>query len=139
MDARQYYTDLILDLAKRPSHAGAVSSPAICCKGGNPSCGDQVSFTVSEEGTTLKSIRFQAQGCIISKASAEVVSSLCEGKTIANALEVTPELLLEELGGMIDLRMDCALLPLKVLRQGILNYQSSRASDSAPRPSTDNS
>lgn len=136
MEIDELYQEQILDHAKRSAYRGEIepcSSKAILR---NPLCGDEVEVFVQLSGEMISQVRFAGQGCIISQAAASMVSSLVEGKSMAEAKTLIAsyrELLLKggketsELGELVCLksvgrfpaRIRCALLAAEAVLQAI--------------------
>ncbi len=69
-ELRDLYQEVILDHNKRPRNFGALPDATRHADGHNPLCGDQISVSVKLNGDLIEDIRFEGQGCAISKASA---------------------------------------------------------------------
>lgn len=77
----------------------------------NPVCGDQVRIEVRVRNGTVEEIRFQAQGCFISQASASMVCENAIGSDVATVANMTAEELLGfPLAKLIANRQRCAAL-----------------------------
>ncbi len=92
-------------------------------EGGNPSCGDQTTFTVKIKNNTIQDIKFYGRGCAISVAAQAILTQELKGKPISEVKKMSEKEMLEKLGGIIQTRMKCALLGLKVLQEGIKKYE----------------
>ncbi|MDO8628107.1 MAG: iron-sulfur cluster assembly scaffold protein [Candidatus Diapherotrites archaeon] len=121
---KELYSELILDLYKNPVNFGQLRNPDLHAEGGNPLCGDQVTidFKLGKD-KKIQEIKFSGQGCAISMASASLLTSLAKGKTISEVLEFTQEDVFENLGQIIETRIKCALVSLKVLKDGAKFFQ----------------
>lgn len=117
------YSEIILDLYKNPLNYGHLSNPELKAKGGNPLCGDEVSFELKLDGEKVKDIKFTGIGCAISKASASLLTEMVKGKTLREIKAFGEKEIFQELGGIIQTRVKCALLSLVVLKRGIEEYQ----------------
>ncbi|MBB5233751.1 Fe-S cluster assembly sulfur transfer protein SufU [Deinococcus budaensis] len=51
----------------------------------NPGCGDQVTVWARVEGGVLAGVRFAGRGCVISQASASLMTQALEGRTLEDA------------------------------------------------------
>ena len=85
----QLYQDIILDHYKHP-HGKGLRAPF----GGeahhvNPTCGDEVTFRVAVDGSTLTDISYDGIGCSISQASASVLHELLSGKSPGEAARIS--------------------------------------------------
>ena len=80
----ELYQSVILDHNKTPRNYGHLDSEsARHAKGHNPLCGDQVTVWLELEGDVVKEVRFEGQGCAISRASASLMTVAVKGKTVA--------------------------------------------------------
>lgn len=85
-DLRDLYQEVILDHGRRPRHAGRLIAADATAKGDNPMCGDRVQVWVkyAPDGT-IERTGFEARGCAISIASADLMAEVVEGQTPAHA------------------------------------------------------
>src|SRR5215210_6290660 len=96
---RQAAIEYLLDLYENPTHRGAIEAPDVSVNGGNPGCGDVITIQMKVGGEgKVEQIMFDGEGCTISQAAAELVSSLMEGTTLEEIEELQQELIINELG-----------------------------------------
>ena len=80
----ELYQSVILDHNKTPRNYGHLDGEAARhAKGHNPLCGDEVTVWLELEGDVVKDVRFEGQGCAISRASASLMTVAVKGKTVA--------------------------------------------------------
>jgi nitrogen fixation NifU-like protein len=78
----ELYQSVILDHNKTPRNYGHIEGEAARhAEGHNPLCGDQVTVWIEFEGDIVKDVRFEGQGCAISRASASLMTMAVKGKT----------------------------------------------------------
>ena len=77
----ELYQEVILDHNRNPRNFGALPAATAVVHGVNPLCGDHFDIYVTNAGGMIKQIKFQGEGCAISKASASMMTSAVEGKT----------------------------------------------------------
>jgi nitrogen fixation NifU-like protein len=84
-DLRDLYQEVILDHGRRPRHATRLESFDATAKGDNPMCGDRVQVWVkyADDGTIDRS-GFEARGCAISVASADLMVEVVQGRNKAD-------------------------------------------------------
>ena len=82
-DLNDLYQEVILDHNRRPRNYGPLPDATHTAKGHNPLCGDQVTVWLELEGDVVKDVRFEGQGCAISRASASLMTVAVKGKTVA--------------------------------------------------------
>jgi nitrogen fixation NifU-like protein len=78
----ELYQSVILDHNKTPRNYGRIEGPAAThAQGHNPLCGDQVTVWLEFEGDIVKDVRFEGQGCAISRASASLMTMAVKGRS----------------------------------------------------------
>ncbi|WP_042441500.1 Fe-S cluster assembly sulfur transfer protein SufU [Streptacidiphilus jiangxiensis] len=81
------YQDIILDHYKNPHGRGLRDGDAEVHHV-NPTCGDEITLRVKLDGTVLKDVSYEGQGCSISQASASVLNELLVGKELGDAQKI---------------------------------------------------
>lgn len=88
MNIESMYQEVILDHYKNPQYVG-LREPHDCeVHHVNPSCGDELTLRVklSEDGSTVEDVSYEAQGCSISQASTSVMAEEIIGQTVDDAM-----------------------------------------------------
>lgn len=88
MDVDSLYQEIILDHYKNPRGVGLLPEPQGESHQVNPTCGDEVTVTVTSDANGRLHVGYEGQGCSISQASASVMSELVEGRPIDEVHEV---------------------------------------------------
>jgi nitrogen fixation NifU-like protein len=140
----ELYRELIVEHYRRPHNTQPLTAPSVRSEGMNPLCGDEVSVELRFEGDRIAEAAFAGRGCAISQASASMMTDAVGGRQVGDAVrllcdfermlkdgeEPDPELGdLSALQGVhrFPVRVKCALLPWKVLRDAIDEYEDARA------------
>jgi len=84
-DLSDLYQEVILDHNRRPRNFGPLPGANRDAKGHNPLCGDRISLALVVESDRIADIKFEGNGCAISKASASLMTDAVKGKTLAEA------------------------------------------------------
>jgi len=116
-----FYTDKILEHARRPRKFGRVVDPDVQFEELNPLCGDRirVELRLTNDGQILEA-RFSGEMCAIAKGSASILFESLEGGTVAAIVAISDAEVLESLAGTIPKnRIQCALLPIAALRGAV--------------------
>lgn len=81
------YQEVILDHYKHPQHAGLREPYDAEVHHVNTSCGDELTLRVklSEDGTTVEDVSYDAEGCSISQASTSVMAEELMGLPVEEA------------------------------------------------------
>ena len=84
-ELRVLYQEVLLDHGKNPRNHRTIDNPTSLAHGNNPLCGDMlVVFLIVDDGI-INDISFKGDGCVISVASASIMTQLLKGKTIKEA------------------------------------------------------
>ena len=84
-DLRDLYQDVILDHGRRPRHGARLENFDATAKGDNPMCGDRVQVWVKyAPDHTIADTGFEARGCAISIASADLMAETVRGRNPAD-------------------------------------------------------
>ncbi len=124
------YQEQILDHYKHPRNKGKLDDPTLHAGDSNPLCGDSVELFLRVDGEDrIADVRFDGQGCAISQASASLLTTLLQGKTLAEARALGKEELLKDLGVPLSaVRVQCAVLSWNVLRRALGETSSATGS-----------
>ena len=84
------YQEIILDHYRAPLNKGLREPFEAEVHHVNPTCGDEITLRVhlTDDGTTVADISYEAQGCSISQASVSVMTELLIGKPVDHDLTV---------------------------------------------------
>lgn len=118
---RQAKIDFILDHYENPRHYGDLAGATVMQKGGNPGCGDIVTFYLKvDEAGRISDISFEGEGCTISQAASSIVTEMFHGKTLDDVENTGPEVILDLLGREIaGTRLKCATLGLNTTKEAV--------------------
>ncbi|MGD0434118.1 MAG: Fe-S cluster assembly sulfur transfer protein SufU, partial [Acetobacteraceae bacterium] len=79
-DVRDLYQEVILDHGRKPRHGHRLAAYDVTAKGDNPMCGDRVEvFVKMAPDGTIAETGFEARGCAISVASADLMAETVQG------------------------------------------------------------
>jgi nitrogen fixation NifU-like protein len=85
-DLRDLYQEVILDHGRRPRHGRRLAAYDVSARGDNPMCGDRVEVWVKHAADgRIAETGFEARGCAISIASADLMAETVAGRTPAEA------------------------------------------------------
>jgi len=81
-DVKDLYQEVILDHGRRPRHAHRLPEFDASARGDNPMCGDRVELWLKRDPLgAIAEIGFEARGCAISIASADLLAEVAPGHT----------------------------------------------------------
>ena len=109
------YSPELLDHFQNPCNAGQVENPSATARVENPVCGDILELSLKLDGDRIADIRFLAMGCVPSMACGSAITVLARGKTVADALAIRREDLLQAVGGLPEASSHAAHLAMDAL------------------------
>ena len=129
------YREIILDHYRNPRNKGKLPQADVSTHDSNPLCGDEIDIHLKVEQGKIKDIKFEGRGCAISQASASMLTEMVIDKPLTAVKDLAKDDILENIGLMNlgPARIKCALLSLKVLKMGMINYYIDKDPDSAKK------
>ena len=120
---RSLYSERTLQEAHRPRNVGRMPEPdaEATMRGW---CGDTMEFYLQLEGDRIAKVTFWTDGCGPTIACGSMLTSMVEGKTLEDALRVTPQDLDDALEGLPEESAHCAELAVKTLHQAITDHKA---------------
>ncbi len=121
---RQEAIEFLVDHYENPRNYGPLEPADVSLSGGNPGCADVITMHAHfDQAGKIDAIRWEGQGCTISRAAASYVTELVDGMTPAEIENMSFEDLIEELGReLVMTRPTCATLALGTLKKGVHEY-----------------
>ena len=116
------YREEILDHARHPRNQGKLADPTFEFHAANPVCGDTMDLQIKMGGKPARvtDVAFQSNACTISVAAASMLTEKIKGMTTEELARVSEKDVISWFGGSLTTsRTECALLPLKALRDAL--------------------
>lgn len=119
----EMYKEIILDYYRNPRNKGTLPHPDIISQDANTSCGDEITMQVLVKDGKIGNCRFSGKGCAISQAAASMLTEYALGRSLDEVAKFNKQDALNLISIPIScMRLKCALLGLKVLKLGVLQY-----------------
>ena len=119
-----------------PSNQGAIEAPSGRAVGVGQ-CGDSVEVTLQVESECIRNIRYLPRGCAFTIACSSAMSELAQGRTLEQALEISPQEVESELGGLPEDHRHCARLAVNTLGEAIADcYRRRVATSNSENPAS---
>ena len=129
------YSDILLDHFRHPRNYGSLDAPDISNEQFNPLCGDRIRLELRFEQSRVSEARFKGDGCAISTAAASLLTDMVLGKDLEELTNLPDARLISALESNIQpARLQCALLPLQALREGLKSWTDLRNSQNLQEP-----
>jgi len=125
---RQEAIEFLLDHYQNPRNHGPLDPVDVTMPGGNPGCGDIVTYHLKVGGDgRVEELRFEGSGCTISQAAAELVAERAEGVSLSDIEGMSHDEIIDLLGREIVMsRPRCASLALGTLKETARMYRQGR-------------
>jgi len=116
------YTDIVMDHFSNPRNVGEIKDADGVGEVGNIKCGDIMKIYIKVENDVITDCKFKTFGCGSAIASSSVTTEMVMGKTIEEALELTNQDVVQQLGGLPSVKVHCSVLAEDALKVAIYNY-----------------
>jgi nitrogen fixation NifU-like protein len=121
------YSKTILEHFRKPRNIGKISNPDSIGEAGNTVCGDILRLYIKirdKKGKKIISdVKVQTFGCIVAIANSSMITTMIKGKTIEDALSLTKNDLVKNLGKPFPpIKIHCSVLAVEALHEAIYNY-----------------
>jgi nitrogen fixation NifU-like protein len=117
-DARQIYSETVIDYAVNPRNLGIMQDFDGFARVTGP-CGDTMEVWLKLNSDTITDIAFMTDGCGTSIASGSMMTELAKGRSITVAIRICQQDILEALEGLPEESQHCALLAANTLKAAI--------------------
>ncbi len=121
-----FFIDNLMDHYKNPRNMKEIKEADSVFGDSNPTCGDTVKIFLKVNNNKIDDIGFQGHGCALSMASSSLLTEMVKGSELEEALKLSEEDLMKELGikELGPNRIKCVALPVKTLKMAIIQYLS---------------
>lgn len=127
------YSEKVLEHFQNPHNQGKIPDADGIGEVGNPICGDIMKIYLKIkrsddnpediENDIIEDIKFETLGCGAAIASTSILTDLVKGKTIAEALKITKQNVVDALGGLPPLKIHCSVLAVDGLKAAVEDYK----------------
>ncbi len=116
------YSETVMEHFMNPRNVGEIEDPDGVGEEGNPICGDMMTFYIKVKDNRLDDVKFKTFGCGAAIAVSSMVSEMARGKTLEEAMKITPRLVADELEGLPKHKFHCSNLGAEALNNAIQDY-----------------
>ena len=89
---------------------------------GSLACGDQMKVGIKVKDDKITDLKWLTYGCASAIASTSMMSDMAIGMSLEEAYHLTPQAIMDELGGLPEHKFHCSVLGDKALRAAIDDY-----------------
>jgi nitrogen fixation NifU-like protein len=118
------YSEKVMEHFMHPRNVGEIENADGIGEEGNPVCGDMMTFYIKVKDDRLEDVKFKTFGCGAAIAVSSMVSEMARGKTLDEAMEITPRSVADELEGLPKNKFHCSNLGAQALHKAIEDYRN---------------
>ena len=119
--ARKEYSETVIDHWMNPRNPFPMDDPDGHARVKGP-CGDTMEFFIRVRDGMIEDASFFTDGCATSIASGSMTVEMVRGRSVDEALAISQDDILNELGGLPKESVHCALLASDTLRKAVKEY-----------------
>ena len=120
------YSEKVMEHFMNPRNVGEIENPDGVGEEGNPVCGDMMTFYIKVKDNRLEDVKFKTFGCGAAIAVSSMVSEMAKGKTLDEAMKITPRSVADALQGSPKNKFHCSNLGAQALNKAIKDYLSKK-------------
>lgn len=117
-----YYSELAQDHATHPRNTGVIPDADGTGADRNPVCGDILILTLRIADGRIIEAKQETSGCTGSNAAASILTELLAGASLEEAATLTPQSIVDALGGLPVTKLHSAALATTALRKALAVY-----------------
>jgi len=119
----QQYTKKVFEYFKNPKHVGEIENADGVGEIGNATCGDMMRVSIKVKDNRIDDIKFKTFGCVAAISSTEALCRVALGKTLEEAKKISAKDIMDELGGLPDIKVHCSVLGAGALKRAVEEYE----------------
>jgi len=116
------YSKKVIAHFQNPHNQGRIKNPDAVGQVGNPICGDVMKMYLKIKNNRIDVIKFETLGCAAAIAVSSALTDLAKGKILSQALKITKDQIVKDLGGLPPVKVHCSMLGVEALHQAINQY-----------------
>ncbi len=124
------YTEKVMEHFRNPKNMGVIEEADGIGKVGNPVCGDVMHLYIKVESRNgkdfIKDVKFQTFGCASAIATSSVITEIVKGMPVEDAIKLTKDDVIKELGELPPQKVHCSVLAIDALNEALYDYMTKR-------------
>ncbi len=117
------YNPVVLDHFQNPRNLHELKSPSATGMGANPVCGDVMTLYLETKDKKISAATYKTMGCGAAIASGSILTEMLKGKNFDEAKAITPQILLEKMGGLPNIKLHCPELAIEALKSALKDWE----------------
>jgi nitrogen fixation NifU-like protein len=121
------YNKKVMEIFLNPMNVGEIRGADGVGEVGNAACGDIMKMYLKVENEIIVDAKFKTFGCAAAIVSTSLATELVKGKTIEEALQVTNQQILDEMGDIPSQKIHCSVMAEEAIFSAVENYKKKKA------------
>jgi nitrogen fixation NifU-like protein len=119
-----FYSKTVFDHFRNPRNVRSMEHPDGVGRAVNEACSDVVTIYIRVKADVIEDVSFKAQGCVACIAAASVTTELVQGKSLEDALLFDKDRILDVLGELPPVKVQCSMISPTALHEAIHDYRN---------------
>lgn len=124
-EARKIYSEKVIDHWLNPRNVGRIEEPQGMGRAMGI-CGDTMEMTLRIRNDRILDINFLTEGCGTTAAVGSMTTELAKGKTVQEALKISPEDIIAAVEGLPPEHRHCVDLAPTTLKKALKDYLANK-------------
>lgn len=120
------YSKKVMDIFMNPKNVGEIRGAEGVGEVGNAACGDIMRIYLKIENDVIVDAKFKTFGCAAAIVSTSIATEMLKGKTVEEALQITNEQILSEMGEIPAQKIHCSVLAEEAIYDAVQNYRKKK-------------
>jgi nitrogen fixation NifU-like protein len=116
------YNPIVLDHFQNPRNLDEMKDATVTGMGASQVCGDVMTLFLKIDGNKIRNATFKTMGCGAAIASGSILTEMLKNKTLDEARALTPQSLIEALGGLPKIKLHCPDLAIEALDHALKTH-----------------
>lgn len=121
-DTYTLYNQTVMDHFMNPRNMGDLKDANGIGEVGAAACGDIMKISLRIKDGKIEDARFKTFGCGSAIASSSMATELIKGRTIADAMKLSNQEVIDALGGLPPVKIHCSVLAEEALKAALEDY-----------------
>jgi len=113
----------VIEHFENPRNVGMMKDADVVETVGSPVCGDMLTLYLKIEDGKVVDVKYKTFGCGAAIATSSLFTELIKGKTIEEALKITSDVVVKEIGGLPEKKVHCSVLAPDAFEKAIKKYR----------------
>ncbi|MBQ8024846.1 MAG: Fe-S cluster assembly scaffold protein NifU [Oscillospiraceae bacterium] len=116
------YSEKVFDHFRNPRNLGKIEDADGIGEVGNAKCGDIMKMYLKISDGIITDVKFNTFGCGSAIATSSMATEMIKGKSVADALTLSNQAVVEALDGLPAHKIHCSVLAVEAVKAALKDY-----------------